>query len=234
MTNTEAKQLSQVIRSHAARYPLMEPTDAVKLVYQSVFGGGHLITDPEASLIRLSAERAAADTPPDAPFIEIGLGRARMHLASYAFSALPDALLNRMFVLSAASPAGDMPQFRAALDLLMTLTKSHIFRFGVDDFSDYLRDYIASGCPMVSHSESYRRAYRPSYRVVDAVYEHLLPAVLLVQRSVASGAKEVEVPPESIAGISPERACTVIQALFDIPAAAKADPSGVRFLLVRP
>lgn len=234
MTNTEAKQLSRVIRSHAARYPLMEPTDVVKLVYQSVFGGGHLITAPEASLIRLSAERAAADTPPGAPFIEIGCGRARMHLASYSLSALPDALLNRMFVLSAASPTEDLPQFREALDLLITLAKSDTFHFRVDDFSNYLRDYIAFGCPIVSHSESYRRAYRPAYRVVDAEYKYLLPAILLVQRAVASGAKEVIVPPESIAGISPERACTVIQALFGIPAAAKADPFGARFLLVRP
>ena len=34
----------------------MEPCDAVKLVYQSVLGGGHLITDPARSLERLAEE----------------------------------------------------------------------------------------------------------------------------------------------------------------------------------
>ena len=40
--------MEQVLRSHAEKYPLMEPKDAVKLIYQNVFGGGHLIRDPEA------------------------------------------------------------------------------------------------------------------------------------------------------------------------------------------
>ena len=34
----------------------MEPCDAVKLVYQSVLGGGHLITDPARSLERLAED----------------------------------------------------------------------------------------------------------------------------------------------------------------------------------
>ena len=42
--------LKQILISHAARYPLMEPTDAVKLIYQNEFGGGHLIRDTEACL----------------------------------------------------------------------------------------------------------------------------------------------------------------------------------------
>ena len=32
--------------------------------------------------------------------------------------------------------------------------------------ADYLAQYRAEGCPMVSHSETYRNAYRPAYRVV--------------------------------------------------------------------
>ena len=34
-------ELSHILRNHAARYPAMEPTDAVKLLYQSEFGGSH-------------------------------------------------------------------------------------------------------------------------------------------------------------------------------------------------
>ncbi len=49
-----------VLRLHAALYPAMEPADAVKLAYQSVFGGGHLIADAAEGLRRLSDERALA------------------------------------------------------------------------------------------------------------------------------------------------------------------------------
>ena len=37
--------MKTILLTHAARYPLMEPRDAVKLIYQNEFGGGHLIRD---------------------------------------------------------------------------------------------------------------------------------------------------------------------------------------------
>ncbi len=212
MTNSETKLLTRVICLHAARYPLMEPTDAVKLVYQSVFGGGHLIQDTQASLLRLSNERAAANALQTNPFVEIGNGRARMHLASPALSALPDALLNRMFVLSARAPAGDIVQFHSALNLLSSLARDGLFRFDSVCFEDYLRPYVDSDCPMVSHSETYRQAYHPSYRVVDAIYTQLLPTITAVQSAIASGASEAYIP---LTISMPAQSLIIIQTLFE-------------------
>ena len=45
--------MEQILRSHFARYPAMTPQDAVKLLYQSAFGPGHLIADPAYALRRL-------------------------------------------------------------------------------------------------------------------------------------------------------------------------------------
>lgn len=39
----ETDELYGVLCAHAARYPLMRPTDAVKLIYQGEFGSGHMI-----------------------------------------------------------------------------------------------------------------------------------------------------------------------------------------------
>ena len=38
-------ELERILRQHADSYPLLQPTDAVKLIYQNEFGGGHLIRD---------------------------------------------------------------------------------------------------------------------------------------------------------------------------------------------
>lgn len=43
-------ELEGVLKEHAKRYPLMQPRDAVKLIYQNEFGGGDLIRDEEACL----------------------------------------------------------------------------------------------------------------------------------------------------------------------------------------
>ena len=40
------------------------------------------------------------------------------------------------------------------------------FRFSKEALQTYLAAYREAGCPLVSHSETYRRAYRPAYRVV--------------------------------------------------------------------
>lgn len=52
-----------ILLTHAQKYPLMEPRDAVKLLYQRNFGGGHLIPDEAACLDFLQQEYT--NTPPD-------------------------------------------------------------------------------------------------------------------------------------------------------------------------
>ena len=44
------EELKAILIAHAKRYPPMQPQDAVKLIYQNEFGGGHLIRDEEACL----------------------------------------------------------------------------------------------------------------------------------------------------------------------------------------
>ena len=48
--------MREILIRHWEHYPGMEAQDLVKLIYQSEFGGGHLIRDPGESLRRLQAE----------------------------------------------------------------------------------------------------------------------------------------------------------------------------------
>ena len=72
--------MEAVFLAHFERYPQMTAQDAVKLVYQSAFGPGHLIADPAMAARRLSEERAES-AKTDAPAFEaIGGGFCRLHL----------------------------------------------------------------------------------------------------------------------------------------------------------
>ena len=42
--------IQQLIQTHLTKYPLMELTDAVKLLYQNGLGPGHMVTDEAGSL----------------------------------------------------------------------------------------------------------------------------------------------------------------------------------------
>ena len=39
--------MKEILLAHLKQYPQMQLQDVVKLLYQSEFGGGHMITSPE-------------------------------------------------------------------------------------------------------------------------------------------------------------------------------------------
>lgn len=161
------KELERILRRHARRYPRMAPADAVKLIYQNEFGGGHLIQDEQA--VRAYLHREFDEVPKNASqprYEDIGNGLVRVHLAALRETEL-DGLADD-FIGSAADHRGNLPRFLEKLDVLRHLTAACILPFDADDLEDYLQAYALAGYPMVSHSEAYRQAYRPAYRIVTA------------------------------------------------------------------
>lgn len=143
----------------------MQPTDAVKLIYQNEFGGGHLITDEQHCLEYLCREYNSVEPDPTRMRYEpIGNGIVRVHLAAVPPEEL-DAL-GRAFIRSAAAHHGSVEQFRDKLSLLCRLTETGCFAFSVQELNTYLAAYESDGYPAVSHSQVYRNAYHPAYRIV--------------------------------------------------------------------
>ena len=171
--------LKEILRAHAARYPFMMPTDAVKLIYQNEFGGGHIVENERASLAYLQSEYESARLKKDAPVSEdIGNGYARLNLRPEQVPYAP--LINRIFVLSSRRGGGDRASFEAKLDILRETAREGVFAFTPEELEEYLTAYRAVDYPPVSHSERYRTAYLPAYRVIDARYVRLLPALRAV------------------------------------------------------
>ncbi|MBQ7354917.1 MAG: hypothetical protein IJW62_05290 [Clostridia bacterium] len=158
--------LYTILQTHAARYSKMEPTDAVKLLYQSEFGGGHLIANEDACLAYLRAEWARTPFDPQAPLLEdIGGGVVRVMLAAIAEAAEIE-VLGRDFIASAANVHGTNEGFLEKLAILRKMTAEGCFAFSLGELDEYLAAYEKAGYPVVSHSETYRMHYRPAYRVL--------------------------------------------------------------------
>ena len=160
--------MEAVLLTHFARYPAMTPQDAVKLLYQSAFGPGHLIADKALARARLEAELSATPADAELPLLEpIGGGYARLHLAAAKAQGLPEEEIAVRFFAAAEAEAPGKAAFAAALSALERLAKEGTCPFSAAELTAYLTDYRAAGCPMVSHSETYRTLYRPAYRVVQ-------------------------------------------------------------------
>lgn len=184
------RELKDVLLRHVFCYPAMEPTDAVKLVYQSEFGGGHLIADPERARRYLQEEYRATPQSGTAALCEpIGSGAVRVHLAALDTGGLALDTLFTAFLASAAQVRGNTERFRQKLAVLSALAAEGALPFSGTALASYLASYEEAGFPPVSHSAAYRAAYHPAYRVVHAsLADSPVPPVMI------SGAPQGEQP----------------------------------------
>lgn len=76
-------ELIDILSLHAEKYPLMLCEDAVKLVYQNEFAGGHMIKDASSALAMLRREFAGVERRLSLPLYEpIGNGIVRVDLCA--------------------------------------------------------------------------------------------------------------------------------------------------------
>ena len=159
------EELDLLLRQHASKYPLMQPTDAVKLLYQNEFGGGHLIRDTASCRAYLRREYLQTERSEQWPkYEQIGNGLVRVHLSAVPAEEL-DAL-GEAFLRSAAIHRGELESFLKKLELLRKVCAEGVFSFDMTQLDAYLKAYAQAGYPMVSHSDAYREAYHPAYRIV--------------------------------------------------------------------
>lgn len=179
-------ELRCILIENARRFEHMQPRDAVKLVYQSTFGPGHMIKEPEQARKRLRCEMQAL-SPDSQPLSEpIGGGFVRVNLRAAKREGLSPETLGALFVQS-AQEAQAAQKKELPLLLLRQLAAEGVLPFGAGELEDFLAQYCASGCPALSHSEDYRAAYAPAYRVVCAKYARLLPLLCALDRALAWG-----------------------------------------------
>ena len=74
--------------------------------------------------------------------------------------------INQRFVSSAAKAKGTKAGQEQKLRLLERLCSEGYTPFSAKELSEFLAKYRAAGCPALHHSDRYRNAYLPHYRVV--------------------------------------------------------------------
>jgi hypothetical protein len=171
------KFVGQLLGQHLQRYPRMELPDIYKLLHQSALGPGHAVDDPAAARARLQAEAASAGTGPDDPIADpiSPDGRlARINLRPYLDEGHVLDLLADAFIRTAQSYPGAADKLVKFCGCLGDLAGAGGIPFPQDEVERYFQSVADQGYPAVHHSDTYRKAYRPAYRVVAL---DLLPAL---------------------------------------------------------
>lgn len=132
----------------------MESVDAVKLVYQSAFGCGHLLSENCARRVaeELARTPARGDVPVGTP---IGNRLCRLNLAAPAVQKLPPGRIADMMRVTMAQPLGGEAAMNAGLEALRELARAGEAPFSPESLEAFLGGW--DGHTPVSHSEAYRR-----------------------------------------------------------------------------
>lgn len=170
--------LIKIISEEAKKYPLMTAQDYVKLIYQNEFGCGHFVSDEKVSLDRIKKEISESGEK-NVNFENIGGGYARLFLGKNAEKIISAEIINKMFLMS-AEKSGSLEAFKEKLKLFWEICLNGDIKIDLEEAKKYLSDYEKQGFPMVSHSEQFKNAYNPAYRVVKnqfSVYFEVICAV---------------------------------------------------------
>lgn len=211
--------MREILLEHGNRYPEMKPEDAVKLLYQSEFGGGHMISDPSQSLGRLIHEKnglVQAAACGDGGFLEsIGKDMCRVYLSAFDQGLSPETL-NQMFVKTAQRNTGQLSSFEEKLALLRRLCGEGRMPFDSQSLEQYLERYKGQGYPAVSHSQTYRDRYHPSYRVVSRRYTDYFQVFRRIDQALRdSGKDQLVVAIDGMCGSGKTTLGGILQEIYD-------------------
>lgn len=166
--------LLDVLTEQARRYPRMEMADLYKLLHQRAMGPGHLVAAGDALAWLQEEVTALAPAPAGVEAVAVELldparGLVRLHLRPWLAEGRSVELLATAFADTAARWTPDPRQLSSELLLAVPLiTEAAGLPLGFDlaAWEAFVAPLVAQGLPALHHSEGFRAAYAPAYRVV--------------------------------------------------------------------
>ena len=157
------------IERQLAAYPESTLQDVYKSFYQEHFGPEHMIADTVSVQQYLLMELAESDVASEVYFEPVGSeGRyVRVYLSAVADGLVTTEQLLEAFIRSANSEQPPLPDWKTEWETVVSVIQKHHLK--VNDFDTQLPALTeaAQNRQAVHHSQPYREAYHPHYRIVE-------------------------------------------------------------------
>ena len=159
-------------------YPLSTVQDFIKYLYQSAFGGGHLVVDEEENYKNLLKEYHSIEYDSNHILYEdISDELVRVHLEPLKeehLKILHKLFLKSIFVVENKSVLED------SFQEVENGIKEGWIPFTLEQWHQQMTSYREKGYPVMSHSEIFRNHYHPHYRIVKKEYIKVLDIILKI------------------------------------------------------
>ena len=158
-------------------HPSIQLQDILKMCYQSVFGPEHMLADVDRAKAYFMQEYNATPTDFSAPLFEpLSDTFCRVNLAAWKAKELDAGKLFELFFASAKEKTSATEKdFDDCAKHVETLLAKKLLPFSLEEWTDCYAAYKKNGMPPVHHSDAYRLAEQPAYRLVRI---NLLDAVI--------------------------------------------------------
>ena len=174
----------EIATANIARYPLSEMDDLYKLCHQAALGSEHALKNLQAARSWLNQELDEIASAPsgsfDEPLVEVISPRnqiVRVNLRPFLRAGGDPDNLFQAFVNTASRQWGNTALLQRYWKSIIELAGQGEIPFQPGHLSEYIVKMAACGFPATHHSQTYRQAYRPSYRVIAAEFlQAALPA----------------------------------------------------------
>jgi hypothetical protein len=166
--------VGRLIDEHLARYPVMEPVDVYKLLYQGVLGPEHLIGSAKAFADRLRAEYGLVPPDDSGPLWEPvrpdgALGR--VNLGPFKARGGDVERLLAACLETARRAWGTPAEVQAGWTTFVEMCQAGRWTaLALADVLALSERLAADGYPPIHHSAAYRQTYRPAYRLAMGPY----------------------------------------------------------------
>jgi len=160
--------LEALLLEHFERRPKMRAVDVYKLLFQGVFGVGHILGEEARRRLQEEAESLNINDQSTEPLIEsvsADGSMVRVNLRPYLRRGLPlDILYGAMEETAKEQGASEL--FHYAWSVFLELASSGALKVDVEEYGALSLELQEEGPRPHHHSEYYRDAYYPAYRVV--------------------------------------------------------------------
>ena len=156
----------QVLQSHISRYPLLQLQDIYKLLYQAAMGAEHAVPSPAQAKKYLLREIKTMGPGPSEPLCDpISPHITRIHLRPYLSQNLDINILLNAFLKTAKNYTGSIALLKTYWQAVYALN-----HFPHKEANAYFTYMEQAGFHAVHHSDPYRKAYKPAYRIILREY----------------------------------------------------------------
>ena len=162
-----------LLTDHYRKYPCLGIEDVFKFLFQSSFGCEHLVSSEETALAYIRAELDAVTEVQARQVDPLDGNYSRVHLSCIGKDITPE-LLAKYFCLSAKAEPRGKEALEKKLSVARELIKDGTLPLSLTEFDTKLSAWREAGYPAIHHSDTFRKAYAPHYRVIANEYLNFL------------------------------------------------------------